>query len=70
MQHVPLKSSNVESVAYDPSTREMEIKFLHGKTITYMDVPPHTLTNIQQCRSPGKFVHKILKSNHREKKRD
>jgi len=68
MNHIPLKSSNVASVGYDPATQEMQIKFTHGGIKTYLDVPPHTLTNIQQCRSPGAFVHNILKKSHREKK--
>lgn len=68
MNHIPLKSSNIASVAYHPDTREMEVKFLHGGIKTYLDVPEHTLTNIQQCSSPGRFVHNILKKSHQEKK--
>lgn len=68
MNHVPLKSSNVASVGYDPVTKEMEIKFTHGGCRTYLDVPPHTLTNIQQCQSPGRFVHKVMMKQFKEKK--
>lgn len=62
MQHIPLKSSNVASVAYDPDTKEMQILFKHGGMKTYLEVPPHALTNIQQCQSPGRFVHKVMMS--------
>ena len=39
MHHVTVKSSNIESVAYDPATRELHVRFKNGGTYSYEDVP-------------------------------
>lgn len=40
MEHVPVKSSNIVSVAYDPLTAAMEIKFANGGLYRMTEVMP------------------------------
>ena len=54
MNHIAVKSSNIKSVAYDPSTRVLEVKFLSGKHFRYMDVGPKTYDALMVAESVGK----------------
>ena len=54
MNHVAVKSSNIQSVAYDPSTRVLEVKFLSGKHYRYLDVGPKTHEALMAAESVGK----------------
>ena len=40
MEHVPVDSSFIQSVAYDPETRELHVRLASGKTYAYSDVEP------------------------------
>lgn len=56
MKLTPVKSSNVQGVAYDPATQTMQIQFKGGKTYTYNDVPEEIHTNLHKADSIGKYV--------------
>ena len=39
MNHTPVKSSNVKSIAHDPATGTLEVAFLNGSVYQYDGVP-------------------------------
>jgi hypothetical protein len=59
-------SSNIYSVYYDPSTRDMAIKFVEGKNgewYHYPDVPPTMFAALISEDSVGKAFHRMFKRN-------
>ena len=72
MNHIPVKSSNVESIAYDPETQVLEAKFKHGGTYQYHDVTPDKyqalLATIRSGESVGKHINTHIKGAHRHTK--
>lgn len=60
---IPVTSSNLESVGYDPETRLLAVKFKRGGAVYhYEDVDPHHFDAIQQAESAGKYFHEHLRS--------
>lgn len=53
MNHVKVKSSNIDSIAYSEPERKMEVKFKGGKTYEYTDVPPEVHAELLNSSSPG-----------------
>lgn len=60
---VPVQSSNLEAVGYDPDTRLLAVKFKRGGGVYhYEDVDPHHFDQIQAAESAGKYFHEHLRS--------
>lgn len=51
----PVQSSNIHSVAYDPTTSTLEVKFHGGGHFRYHDVPPGVHEAFLKAPSAGKF---------------
>ena len=62
MNHIAVKSSNIKSVAYDPYTRVLEVKFLNGKHFRYMDVGPKAYDALMGAESVGKHFATHIRS--------
>lgn len=54
--HVPVKSSNIKSVAYDQATGSMDVRFHSGGVYRYHGVPPATHTKLMTAKSKGGFL--------------
>lgn len=69
MEHKPVNSSNIKTVAYDPETKTMEIAF-HGNsgTYSYADVPKETYDTLLAAESPGKHFHASVKGKFKHTK--
>lgn len=39
MKRIPVKSSNIKSIGFDPEQRELEVEFSSGSVYTYNAVP-------------------------------
>lgn len=52
----PVKSSNVESVGFDPYTKTLAVKFNSGKTYHYHGVPAEVHDGLHKSESIGKFI--------------
>ncbi len=66
--HVPIASSNIKSVAYDPDTRTLEVTFANGGTYQYADVAPQHFEALQVHASPGSYFHQHVRSAHQATK--
>lgn len=65
MDHVKVKSSNVESYAYDPATKTLEVRFLgNPKSYSYQGVPQHALDALLQHPSFGQGLNLIIKGHY------
>ena len=64
ISHIPVSSSNVESVGYDAETQTLEAKFKHGGTYRYEGVPQHKYQALMAAPSIGKHLHQYIKGAH------
>lgn len=65
MHRLPVESSAVESVGYDPRTRTLEIEYAGDRVYRYFDVPPRTYELLLHAESVGAFVNRRVKPYHR-----
>lgn len=68
MKHEPVTSSTIESVAHDPDTRSMEVKFKSGSTYRYDGVPAELHGDMMQSSSVGKFLNDNIKGRYSHEK--
>lgn len=62
MEMVPVKSSNLASVGYDPDRKVLRVSFLNGKSFDYKSVRPTVFSELLAAESAGKFFHAHVRS--------
>lgn len=58
---VPVSSSNLAAVGYDPKSLILEVDFLNGSTYQYYDVPPYHYEGLMNAPSHGKYLDAHIK---------
>lgn len=61
MKMVPVNSSNVEAVGYDPANREMHVRFKGSSTYVHHNVGPDEHAAFVKSPSLGKHYHANFK---------
>jgi hypothetical protein len=73
MEMKSVKSSNVESIGYDSSTKTMAVKYLNGGLYHYEGVPSEVHENLMASKSIGSTLARSVIGKymyvHQEKKR-
>lgn len=64
MKHVSVTSSNLVSVAHDPNTKTLEVKFKNGSTYQYEGVPVNVHREMMDSPSVGKFFNAHIKDRY------
>ena len=67
---IRVKSSAVRAVRYDPSSRNLSVRFWSGDEYQYKDVPPSKFRALLDAESIGAFVNKEIKPQHSFQERD
>lgn len=62
MQRVPVESSNVRAVGYDPATKVLEVEFTSGSAYAYDDVPAEVHEALMAAGSVGRYFNTNIKS--------
>lgn len=62
MEHKPVNSSNIESMAHDPVAQVLEVKFKGGNTYRYKGVSADAHDSLMNAESIGKHFHSNIKS--------
>lgn len=58
-------SSNVESIGYDPDTRELHVSFVStGLIYVYYDVDEWVFDELMQADSKGSYLNRNVKGNY------
>lgn len=55
VQMVPVRSSNIADLGYDPATRELRVRFAKGGLFSYADVPQEEYDALRQASSIGSY---------------
>lgn len=61
MQRIPVSSSDLHSVGYDPITCILEIEFHSGGIYQYSKVPESMHKGLMRASSQGKYFHAYIK---------
>ncbi|MEW6765240.1 MAG: KTSC domain-containing protein [Pseudomonadota bacterium] len=61
MNRVPVSSSNLRAVGYDPATRTLEVEFLNGGLYSYSGVPASVHAGIMSASSHGSYFDAYIK---------
>ena len=62
MNHIPVESSNIESIAHDGTT--LEVKFKNGGIYSYANVPLEKFEALKNAESIGLHFHQHIKPHH------
>lgn len=57
MNRIPVKSSNLRSVGFDPNVKILEIEFTNGGVYEYYNVPESVYRELMAASSHGKYFH-------------
>jgi hypothetical protein len=56
MNRVPVSSSNLASVGYDPEQRILEVEFLNRSVYQYLGVPSQVYSGLMSAGSHGSYL--------------
>ncbi len=57
MDFVPVESSMITAVGYDPTSQELEIEFRSGRIYRYIGVPVEVYEGLLAAESKGQYMH-------------
>lgn len=60
VEMIPVESSSVRSIGYDPEREKLYVAFSSGGTYEYDDVPANVYNSFMESPSKGRFVNKVL----------
>ncbi len=55
MDRVPVSSSNLASVGYEPETTTLEVEFLNGSIYQHFNVPEYVFEGLINAPSKGSY---------------
>ena len=61
MKMIPVRSSAITAVGYDPVTRQMKIIFKQGRTYDFCGVPPDIYQNLMNAGSLGAYYDRVIR---------
>lgn len=64
MKLVPVESSNVDAVGYDPEIRVLRVRFKGGHSYDYADVPADAYHNVMAAPSKGGYFAAHIKPKY------
>lgn len=69
MDRIPVSSSSIASIGYDPSSRTLEIEFRSGSVYQYFDVPPSVPVELMGASSIGRHFTRHVRGSYRYARR-
>lgn len=64
MDRMPVSSSSLASVGYDPEAETLEIEFLNGGVYQYYNVPQVVYDGLMQAPSAGKYFYAFIRHDY------
>lgn len=68
MHRIPVTSSNILSIGYDPQPAILEVEFTSGDVYQYFNVPEHLYSELINASSCGQFLNEYIKYSYRYQK--
>lgn len=70
MIRVPVESSNINTIGYDPKGQLLEVEFKNGQVYEYRDVPPDVCGELLGSPSVGKFFSRHIRNIYPFRRRE
>jgi non-canonical purine NTP pyrophosphatase (RdgB/HAM1 family) len=70
MQRLPVDSSDIVSIGYDPSEKNLEIEFREGRIYRYFEVPQSTYDHFRDANSYGGYFNAHINGYYRYRRID
>lgn len=64
MQMIPVRSSAIAAVGYDPATRRMKIAFKQGRTYDFCGVPLEVYQGLINAGSVGSYYDRVIRDRY------
>lgn len=61
---MPVRSSNIRAIGYEPETRTLEVEFHSGGVYRYSGVPESVYQGLMHSASKGSFFHHHIKDRY------
>lgn len=68
MERIPVSSTNISSIGYNPQSAILEVEFTSGDVYQYFDVPEHLYQGLMNASSKGQFLNDYIKHSYRYQK--
>lgn len=68
MERIPVQSSNIRSIGYNPESAILEVEFTSGDIYQYFDMPDHLHQQFLNASSHGQFLNDYIRYNYRYQK--
>lgn len=68
MERKPVKSSNMKSIGYNETNKNLEIEFNNGSIYEYYKVPKEIHISLMNAPSHGKYFNQYIKKTYAFKK--
>lgn len=65
MRAATLGSSLISRIAYDEARSTLHVRFRHGPTYLYFDVPPGVYACLRDAPSAGRYYNEAVKGRYR-----
>jgi lysyl-tRNA synthetase class 2 len=63
-QWVPVSSSHLSEIMYDPEARTLGIRFQNGAEYTFENVEPDIARGLVSAPSPGRYFNRYIKGRY------
>jgi len=64
MDRIPVSSSNLRSVGYDPDSSTLEVEFNSGAVYQYVNVPQSEYDGLMSAASHGSYFSANIKTRY------
>jgi len=64
VDRLPVDSSNLAAVGYDPETRTLEIEFRNGRVYRYFDVPSDVYEELMAADTLGGYFNRNIRNRY------
>ncbi len=65
MEMIPVRSSAIAAVGYDPNTGRMKIRFTsQGTTYDFCGVPQHIYNGLMAAASKGTYYDRVIRDRY------
>ena len=61
---IPVRSSAIGAVGYDPHVMRMQIRFVQGHTYTFCGVPQSIFDGLLSASSKGKYYERYIRDKY------
>lgn len=66
--YLPVQSSNIAEVGYDPDALTLYVRFLNGSEYAYDEVPPEAFEDLVNAPSVGQELNSSIKGAYRHRR--